>query len=197
MALLIKNSKKTHEFIGLCLGLLADNRLVIEEIEYLRGWLRENPKVAGIYPIKGLFIRLCEMLDDDRIDEAEEKELFRYLYEMTGTGKDIGSDTVKDLPQLSSKIEFSEPTPPISFKEKEFFLAGTFIIGTVERLREIITEKGGSVSALLTSSTTYCVVGAMAEVTGDIPDELGQEINKYKEQDLRVLSEESWVDLIF
>lgn len=87
MAPQIKNSKKAHEFIGLCLGILADNRLVKEEVEFLRNWLRRHPRVAGTYPVKGLFIRLCEMLEDEIIDEDEEKELFEHLYELTGNGK--------------------------------------------------------------------------------------------------------------
>ena len=74
-----KNSKKAHEFIGLCLGVLADNRLVKPEVEFLRDWLRRHPRVAGKYPVKGLFIRLCEMLEDEVIDE-EDSPVVKVLY---------------------------------------------------------------------------------------------------------------------
>ena len=196
MAAPFKNSKKAHEFIGLCLGILADNKLVKEEVEFLRDWLRRHPRVAGSYPVKGLFIRLCEMLEDQEIDEAEEKELFQHLYEITGTRKKK-TGTLATLPEVSATVEYSDPVPHILFEESNFHLFGQFIIGTPERLNEVITDKGGIISNGLCEEVEYCIIGAMAELGGELTDEAGRLINTLKDQGMKVMTEESWVDLIF
>lgn len=191
-----KNSKKAHEFIGLCLGILADNKLVKEEVEFLRDWLRRHPRVAGSYPVKGLFIRLCEMLEDQEIDEAEEKELFQHLYEITGTRKKK-TGTLAALPEVSATVEYSDPIPQIFFEENKFHLFGQFIIGTPERLSEIISDKGGVLADDLCEEVEYCIIGAMAELGGELSDDTGRLINTLKSQGMKVMTEESWVDLIF
>lgn len=191
-----KNSKKAHEFIGLCLGILADNKLVKEEVEFLRDWLRRHPRVAGSYPVKGLFIRLCEMLEDQEIDEAEEKELFQHLYEITGTRKKK-TGTLAALPEVSATVEYSDPVPQIFFEENKFHLFGQFIIGTPERLSEIISDKGGVLTDDLCEEVEYCIIGAMAELGGELSDDTGRLINTLKSQGMKVMTEESWVDLIF
>ena len=190
-----KNSKKAHEFIGLCLGILADNKLVKEEVEFLRDWLRRHPRVASNYPVKGLFIRLCEMLEDHFIDESEEKELFQHLYEFTGSKKK--SKKVAELPSFSATIEFTEPTPQIQFEGNKFYLLGQFIIGTPDRLAEALAEKGGVLTESLDEEVDYCIVGAMAELSGDLTDDLGRQINSLKQEGMKVITEECWVDLIF
>ncbi|MCM8537224.1 MAG: hypothetical protein NE334_14890 [Lentisphaeraceae bacterium] len=196
MAAAFKNSKKAHEFIGLCLGVLADNKLVKPEVEFLRDWLRRHPRVAGVYPVKGLFIRLCEMLEDHTIDEAEEKELFQHLYDLTGTGKKK-KGTLEKLPEFSSTVEYTEPIPEVDFEGKEFFLFGQFIIGTPERLKELIHSKGGVVSDTLSEKTEYCILGAMSLIDSTISEELGRQINSLSHVGMNVMSEESWVSLIF
>ena len=160
----IKNSKKAHEFIGLCLGILADNKLVKEEVEFLRNWLRRHPRVAGSYPVKGLFIRLCEMLEDEIIDEEEEKELFEHLYELTGSGTEKPARSLERLVDKVMLPNFTEPVPSIKFSESRFYLHGQFIIGTGEWLADQVIEKGGIVDEELLEETDYCIIGAMSEI---------------------------------
>ena len=192
----IKNSKKAHEFIGLCLGVLADNRLVKKEVEFLRDWLRKHPKLAGDYPVKGLFIRLCEMLEDEVIDEEEEKELFEHLYELTGSSKSKQSS----LEKLADKVmlpKFTDPVPSIKFTGSRFFLHGQFIIGTNEWLSTQVIDKGGLVVESLCVDTDYCIIGAMAELETGVPEELARNLSIFSEKKLKIVSEEDWVNLLF
>jgi hypothetical protein len=189
----IKNSKKAHEFLGLCLGILADDKLVKKEVEFLRNWLRENPKVAGTYPIKGLFLRLCEMLEDETIDDVEEKELFKHLFEMTGNSS---SEEVLTLPDVPGYLEFTEPVPEMSFQGAKVFLFGQFIIGTTDRLAELIVEKGGIFCEELNEETNYCIIGTMSELDG-ISREDAMRINQLSLVGLKVVAEENWVNFIF
>lgn len=196
MAPQIKNSKKAHEFIGLCLGILADNRLVKEEVEFLRNWLRRHPRVAGSYPVKGLFIRLCEMLEDEIIDEDEEKELFEHLYELTS----IGKKELKEGEGLSGKLmipTFTEPIPSIKFSDSRFFLYGQFIIGTSDWLGDQVVEKGGLVVEDLCEKTDYCIIGAMAELTNCQSPDLIRKMAQFSQGNLKIISEENWVNLLF
>ena len=196
MPLRMKNSKKAHEFIGLCLGVLADNRLVKAEVEFLRDWLRRHPRVAGHYPVKGLFIRLCEMLEDQEIDEAEEKELFEHLYELTGSSKKKESS----LEKLADKVmmpSFTEPVPSIKFTGSKFFLYGQFIIGINEWLTDQVVEKGGVVVDDLCDETDYCIIGAMAELESGVPAPLARNLSIFSEDRLKIISEENWVNLLF
>ncbi len=193
----IKNSKKAHEFIGLCLGVLADNRLVKSEVEFLRDWLRRHPRVAGKYPVKGLFIRLCEMLADEIIDEEEEKELFEHLYELTGSGKKNKESSLEKLADKVMMPSFTDPVPSIKFSESKFFLHGQFIIGTNEWLGAQVIEKGGVVVQDLCDETDYCIIGAMAELETGIEEELARKLSIYSDNRLKIISEENWVNLLF
>ena len=197
MASQIKNSKKAHEFIGLCLGVLADNRLVKTEVEFLRDWLRRHPKVAGNYPVKGLFIRLCEMLEDEVIDEDEEKELFEHLYELTGSKKSKKESSLEKLADKVMMPTFTDPVPSIKFTESRFFLHGQFIIGTNEWLATQVTEKGGVVVNDLCGETDYCIIGAMAELETGIESDLARRLSIFSESRLKIISEENWVNLLF
>ena len=136
------------------------------------------------------------MLEDQHIDEAEEKELFQHLYELTGTRKKK-KGTLESLPEVSANVEYNEPIPLIDFENNKFYLLGQFIIGTPERLSEVINEKGGILSDKLTDDVEYCIVGAMAELGGDLSEEVGRQINTFKLDGMKVMTEESWVDLIF
>jgi hypothetical protein len=193
-----KNSKKAHEFIGLCLGVLADNRLVIEEVEFLRDWLRRHPKVAGSYPAKGLFIRICEMLEDEVIDDEEEKELFVHLYELTGGKKSKSPDSsLQKLADKVAKPEFTEPYPLVKFDNQSFFLFGNFIIGTSEWLKTIIDEKGGRYTEEISEDTDFCIIGAMAELDTSINPALCSQLNQLSAKGLKIVSEENWVNHLF
>ncbi|MCM8539510.1 MAG: hypothetical protein NE328_04495 [Lentisphaeraceae bacterium] len=196
MSSLIKNSKKAHEFIGLCLGVLADNRLVKAEVEFLRDWLRKHPRVASHYPVKGLFIRLCEMLEDEIIDEDEEKELFEHLYELTGSSekKESSLDKLADKVMLPS---FTDPVPSIKFSGSRFFLHGQFIIGTNEWLLTQVIDKGGLVDEELSDTTDYCIIGAMAEIETGVSGDLARNLSIFSEKRLKIISEENWVNLLF
>ena len=196
MSTKFKNSKKAHEFIGLCLGVLADNRLVKPEVEFLRDWLRKHPRVASNYPVKGLFIRMCEMLEDEVIDEEEEKELFEHLYELTGSSKKKESS----LEKLADKVmlpSFTEPVPSIKFSQSRFFLHGQFIIGTNEWLTTQVAEKGGVVVDELCEMTDYCIIGAMAELETGMGEDLARQLSIYSDKNLKIVSEEHWVNLLF
>ena len=197
MASQIKNSKKAHEFIGLCLGVLADNRLVKPEVEFLRDWLRRHPKVAGKYPVKGLFIRLCEMLEDEVIDEEEEKELFEHLYELTGSGSKKKESSLDKLADKVMMPSFTDPVPSIKFTESKFFLHGQFIIGTNEWLATQVIEKGGLVVDTLCDKTDYCIIGAMAELETGIEPDLVRKLSIFSDSQLKIISEENWVNLLF
>jgi hypothetical protein len=199
MSSYFKNSKKSHEFIGLCLGILADNRLVIEEVEFLRDWLRRHPRVAGSYPAKGLFIRLCEMLEDEIIDDEEEKELFQHLYELTGSGKKKkgASSTLAELADKIAKPEFTEPCPKIRFESNTFFLYGKFIIGTKEWLCDLVAEKGGRIVEDIREETDFCIIGAMAELDTTLTPDLCKSLNDLSQNGLKIVSEENWVNHLF
>lgn len=193
----IKNSKKAHEFIGLCLGVLADNRLVKPEVEFLRDWLRRHPRVAGKYPVKGLFIRLCEMLEDEIVDEEEEKELFEHLYELTGSGEKKKESSLEKLADKVMRPSFTDPVPSIKFSDSKFFLHGQFIIGTSEWLADQVIEKGGVVVEDVCEQTDYCIIGAMAELETGIDADLARKLSIYSGDRLKIISEENWVNLLF
>ncbi|NQZ56943.1 MAG: BRCT domain-containing protein [Lentisphaeraceae bacterium] len=188
-----KNSKKAHEFVGLCLGVLADKKLVTEEVEYLRSWLRKNPDVAGSYPVRGLFIRICEMLEDNKIDAAEERELLDHLYELTSTKNKSTTKTKQATSKF--KASFSEPVPAIKFPGKKFYLHGQFIIGTRDWLNDIVIQNGGSISEHVCAETDYCIIGAMAELSTLVNPPAGICISQLPK--VHIVPEEYWSNHLF
>ena len=183
-----KSSKKAHEFIGLCLGVLADKRLVTEEVEFLRSWLRQNPEVAGGYPVKGLFIRICEMLEDRVIDGEEEKELLEQLHELTSSKK----KKKKAASKKTFAPSFASPVPPITFKKKTFYLHGQFIIGTKEWLHDIISQNGGLLTEELNDCADFCIIGAMSDI--NTLAEKHPELKKLKKTN--IVAEEDWISAL-
>ena len=99
--------KSCKELIGLCRGLIADQKVNQLEAEFLLDWLERHPDAAETLPGSVLASRLAGMLQDQHLDAEEADELASLLREFTGgEGRKITESASPDL-------SFDNPMPPL------------------------------------------------------------------------------------
>ena len=187
------DNKKVDEFIGLCKGLLADDRIVEPEVRFLQSWLEDHQDISKLYPISAIYQRIIEILEDDIVDEDEEEELLITLKCITAKRKQRSRRAKNEMPAFD--------TGKISFENKFFTLTGRFIIGTHCKIAEFIKEKGGTLQDEPDEETDYMVVG-----NTDDPDWtasssfecINQAISMLKvNPSIKFINEENWLKHIF
>ena len=189
-ARLLKRS--CQELIGIAEGMLVDDQLCDKEIIFLKNWLEKNGEIAYTWPGEVVYKRICDVLEDGHIDEAERSFLTKTLEELAGGGfHDTGalSSDPTSLPL--------EQVHTLVFAGSSFCFTGTFLYGTREACHRA-TEKAGGVSApRITKKLDYLVVGTMTTRSW-AHTSFGRKIEKAVQlkQDgcpLSIIDEKDWV----
>lgn len=153
-----KNAVKARsldELIGLCKGVIADEKVCQKEAEFVLNWLEANMHVAEEFPASVLYPRLVEMLADNHLDDDESAELLEMLKQMTGEQGQAGA-----IP-MSCTIAFDDPLPDIGFEGVEFCLTGEFAYGRRADVVKRIEELGGIIAKTVVKRGCVLVVGCM------------------------------------
>ena len=97
-----------------------------------------------------------KIFSDGVVDEQEQEELTRLLARFTG-----GTPGVSDAEPLATRLPLDDPEPKVDFKGKSFCFTGILVMGSKERCREIIEERGGIFHKQPKPKTDYLVIGAL------------------------------------
>ena len=81
--------RKMDTLIGLSKGLLADGKLVQEEVEFLLQWLLQN-RDSNNPIIINIETKVIEILNDGIVDNEEAEELFQLLSKLNGDEVALG-----------------------------------------------------------------------------------------------------------
>jgi tellurite resistance protein len=76
--------RSIDELIGFCKGTIADGVLNQDEAESLLTWIKLHPNLATTFPANVLFARLCDALDDGKLDSEEARDVFELIAECVG-----------------------------------------------------------------------------------------------------------------
>ncbi len=77
-------TKTIDELIGLCKGLISDDKITTAEVQFLSSWLEDfGPKAE--WPASQIAETLERVLEDGKITKAEKEELKLLLHEITGS----------------------------------------------------------------------------------------------------------------
>ena len=189
-ARLLKRS--CQELIGIAEGVLIDGHLSDDEILFLKSWLEENDQIAYSWPGEVLYKRICDVLDDGIIDEAERKYLAKTLEEL------IGGSFQETGATPSDPIAFPvQQVESIDFEGRIFCFTGTFLFGTRPSCHKA-TEKAGGVPAKgITKKLDYLVIGTMS-TRAWAHTSFGRKIEKAVQLQregcpLVIIDEKSWV----
>src|SRR5690554_5494054 len=148
--------KSLESLLGLCQGLIADNRLNEQEIVFLDTWLRENTEVTRAWPGDVIARRVREILADGIVTEDEAEDLKDTLQQITGsvTAEGIAAGMAATLPV--------QKVHSILFEEKTFCFTGKFVYGSRNKCHLATEALGGICVSSVTRQLDYLVIGALA-----------------------------------
>jgi len=180
------------ELIGICRGVIADDNVDEREAIFLGQWIENHRDIANRWPVNVLYARITEMLKDGVLSKDEQGELLRTLQELTGE-----SSTYQE-PNRSTTLPINRPAPDIEFSGKTFCLTGQFVFGSKIECEETVAELGGMVDQAPTQDTDYLVIGEVCSPEWEHTS-FGKSIEVAGEMqsqghDIKILSEEHWVD---
>lgn len=183
-------SRQIDELIGLARGLVADDHINQQEVEFLQKWLAANLHISGQPIIHTLYRRVNEILADGIVDEDEKAELLDTLNSFSSRGFELG-EVLK-----STTLPLCKPAPEIEFDERRFCFTGTFNYGQRKDCERAIENRGG-IAGGVTQKTDYLVIGVYATDSWK-HSSFGNKILKAAEMrdagiPVRIVSEEHWV----
>lgn len=188
-----RQARDTNELLGAIRGILADRYVADSEITFLGRWLLTNPEFADQWPFNRLVERLAAVLEDDRVDEDERKDLHEIMQEIVGqSSPDYFVNTPTEFP-------LTMPEPEVIFDSNEFVLTGKFVYGMRRGCEAEIAMRGGRCCDRVTLRTNYLVIGSMSSRDW-VNTAWGRKIElaaKYAQtHPLFIITERRWTDFL-
>lgn len=144
------------EIIGLCKGVIADNKVNQQEAKFLLNWLQANSHVASQWPCSILAARIQEYLADGYLDQEESEDLLDLLGQITGC-----VDQECATANMSTQLPFDQPLPEITFEGSVFCLTGRFAFGTRKDCEREIIALGGMTTQHPVQDMDFMIVGCI------------------------------------
>lgn len=141
---------------GLCIGMLADRRLVDNEIKYLGWWLGQNGALKNNYPGREIYALVKDILSDGVITKDESAALFKMLVDFTGCDLDSGV-----VDGLATRLPV-DAVDELSIKGCCFCLTGIFMCGKRTVVEGKISQAGGLIVKGVTKKLDYLVIGTLS-----------------------------------
>jgi len=140
--------KNIDECIGICKGVLSDNKFNEEEKQFLLGWIKKH-NLANHTIIKDIYLALNNK--NNSLDDLKNMLI-------SFTGGVVPSNEIKSM---STNTPIEKDLLSIVFKDKFFCLTGKFssAIGNRKAIEDIIEEKGGHTKKTVTQDLDYLVIG--------------------------------------
>lgn len=141
--------------IGICTGMLSDQKLTNEEIHFLRSWLDTHSAVAVTWPGTVIYARINSVLADGVITEEERGHLVDTLQQLIG-------GALEDLADSTHVTQLAlDQVAEIAFPGSTFCFTGDFVFaprGTCIRETEY---RGGISKTGVSKKLQYLVVGGL------------------------------------
>jgi NAD-dependent DNA ligase len=176
---------------GIGEGLLADGHLSDREIVFLKRWLEDHSALANEWPADVLHRRLCEVLSDGEINEAERDFLVQTLDRLS-TGDFEGMEALADETPISQAV--------VTFNTFSFCFTGEFAYGPKDSCVRSTERRGGIVLPRVTKQLNYLVVGSLGSKEWK-HGSFGTKVQKamdYKRQGspIVLVTEETWCEAL-
>lgn len=126
---------------GILQGITCDQKIVKEEVESLKTWLKENDYLSDVYPYDKVLLVVNEVLEDEILTETEKAELM---------------DTFNDIlnPVKEEKAD-------LDLQGRTFCLSGEFKKGSKNEIKEVLKNLGGIEKSGVSSKLDYLFVGGI------------------------------------
>jgi NAD-dependent DNA ligase len=140
--------KVIQELYDIAARVVYDGIVDDGEVEFLRGWLKRNARLADTWPMPRLVELLMQVLADGRIDARERLQLGLFL-----SGIAIFSDEEDQGPLQAL-------SPEIAFEERSFLFLGQMEV-LKGRANSEVQRLGGRVAEMVTADLDYLVLGKL------------------------------------
>lgn len=150
-----RSDRAIDELAGICKAVVADGHVSQEESKFILDWVQLNRDFRDVWPISILVERLLEMLSDDWVIDADERQ------DLLETLRQIAGKATEDV-QSSTVLPLDSPPPSIEFQERSFCVTGTFEYGPRASVVRMIIGCGGIADPNVKRSTNYLVIGKLA-----------------------------------
>jgi len=148
-------SRQIDELLGLARGLVADGRIVQEEVEFLQKWLAANVGISSQPLIRMLYRRVDEILADGVADEDEKAELLDTLGRFSNLDFEIGE------PLKATTLPLNRPAPTLTFPGLRYTFTGTFNFGQRKECEAAVVQRGATAGGIA-QKTNVLVIGVYA-----------------------------------
>lgn len=188
-----RQTRAVHELIGICRGIVADKRVVDEEVKLLHDWLTHHKEAACAFPGGHIAARLQRIYADGIVTDEERNDLMALIESLTGEIVE-GQDT-------SARLPIDSPAPAIVLQGKCFCFTGKFVSGTRRWHEEQVETRGGIVLAGVSFRVNYLVLGSLASrdwAQSSFGRKIEQVMEWKKMPNVRIaiISEEHWLTTI-
>ena len=180
------------ELIGICRGVIADDKVDEQEAIFLGQWIENHREIADKWPVSVLYARISEMLLDGVLSTSEQKELLLTLKQLTGARSGL------QKANRSTSLPLNQPPPLIEYAGRSFCLTGRFVFAPIIECEETISEMGGVIDQSPTRDTHYLVIGELCSPDW-VHTTFGRSIERAVElhnqgHPIQIVSEEHWVN---
>lgn len=149
--------KSIDTLLGICAGLVADNRINRDEALFLDTWLRDNNDVATDWPGDVITQRVSTILHDGIVTDEELLDLRDTLTKLVG-GSFSDNGTASGM---ATRLPIDQ-NALITIEGRSFCLTGKFIFGSRGACERAIAELGGNPIKQIVQSLDYLVIGTLA-----------------------------------
>ena len=180
------------EFVGICKGLLADERLSGKDVDFLRGWMFHNKSFFALGFERELYNKVMSALEESGT-VADMDVLYKTLADVYG-GKTDGFLAHS----LSTKIPFTTPVPAI-MPGMSLCFTGKMSYGPRKICIAMSEARGFICNDEIVTDLECLVIGKIGSrdwMHSSYGRKIEQVIyfNKYNGLDIKIISEESWLE---
>lgn len=186
--------KNIEHLLGMCRGLVADNKLNSDEIIFLDAWLKDTPDLYDTWPGSTIAKRLKRILIDDEITADEAQDLKQCLLDIIGRELDDGAVSggatafpVDDIAEMDAN-------------GKRFCCTGKFLFGSRNACIRAIKERGGTHTTGVSGKTDYLIIGALSSRDWKMTSygrKIEDAINmKARGHAIAIVAEPKWAELL-
>ena len=144
------SSNRENQLKNITQGILADDVINENEVEYLLNWIDDHIEVTLNDEIEKIYDVLLEAMMDGEIDKQEERAIKKLL----STFIEENNNSEDCLSPLCS------PLPDVTITDNVFCFTGDFNLGTRGYCEKIVLAHGAKTSKGITKKVDYLVIGA-------------------------------------
>jgi hypothetical protein len=164
---LTKNIRSLH---GLLQGIAADDKISVDELRYLEGWINAHSFDLGRWPFREVHNLIGKILEDGKVTKKEQKEMLDFCANFSLLIQDdqTTDDTImpdrpflkNNAPVVQTIQSIVDTTSEIIITNRTYCFTGTMKAGKRKDIENELTQAGGIPANGVSKKLHYLVIGA-------------------------------------